>query len=114
MPTLRERELKRMQNLAYLFDNSLRIPGIGYRFGIEPLIGLVPLVGDFAGFVMASYLIWQAKRFGAPRSMLVRMTFYAALDFTVGTVPVIGDIFDFLFKPNARNMRMLEEFLSET
>lgn len=103
-----------MRNLAYLLDNSFRIPGIGYRFGIEPLIGLIPVAGDLAGFVLSSYLIWQAKRFGAPRSMLTRMIFYAGLDFVVGTVPVIGDIFDFLFKPNARNMRMLETYLSES
>lgn len=114
MPTPRERELKRLRNLAYLLDNSLRIPGISYRFGIEPLIGLLPVVGDAVGYLFATYLIVQARRFDAPRSMLAQMFFNATLDFVVGSIPIFGDIFDFAFKPNARNVRLLEKHLSES
>lgn len=107
-------ELRRLRKLAHLLDNSIRIPVIGYRFGIEPLIGLIPGAGDAVGYLLGAYLIWQARRFGAPKSMIAKMFLYATLDFAVGSIPVIGDIFDFLFKPNARNIRMLDAFLSES
>ena len=110
----RQSELQRLRHLAYLLDNAFRIPGIGYRIGIEPIIGLVPVIGDTIGYLLAAYLIAQARRFGAPTSMITRMLMNATLDFVVGTIPVIGDIFDFLYKPNARNMRMLERYLSES
>lgn len=116
MRTEREKqeELKRLRNLAYLLDNSIEIPIINYRIGIEPLIGLVPVAGDAIGYLMSAYLIWRARRFDAPPEMITRMFFYATLDFFVGSIPVVGDIFDFLFKPNARNVRMLERWLSES
>ena len=112
MTTSRQAELKRLRNLAYLLDNSFRIPVIGYRFGLEPLLGLIPVVGDAAGYLFSGYLIWQARRFNAPRSLITKMFVYATLDFAVGSIPVVGDIFDFFFKANARNYRLLERYLS--
>lgn len=113
MTTAKQAELRRLRALADLLDNAFRIPVIGYRFGLDPLLGLIPVVGDAAGYLFSGYLILQARRFGAPRSMITKMLIYSTLDFTVGSIPVIGDLFDFLFKPNARNVRMLERFLSE-
>jgi hypothetical protein len=114
MPTPKESELRRLRNLAFLLDNAFEIPGINYRIGIEPILGLVPVVGDAIGYAFAAYLIWQARRFEAPPEMITRMFLYATLDFVVGSIPVVGDIFDFLFKPNARNVRMLDQWLSES
>lgn len=114
MSDSRRAELERLRHLAYLLDNAFRIPVIDYRIGIEPIIGLVPVIGDTIGYLLAAYLIAQARRFGAPRSMIVTMLANATLDFVVGSIPVVGDIFDFLYKPNARNMRMLERYLSES
>lgn len=114
MKDARQRELERLRHLAYLLDNAFRIPVIDYRIGIEPIVGLVPVVGDAIGYLLAAYLIWRARRFGAPDSMIVTMLANATLDFFVGSIPVVGDIFDFLYKPNARNMRMLERWLSES
>ena len=114
MPTAKERELERLRRLAYLMDNAFEIPVIGYRIGLEPIIGLIPVVGDAIGYAFSAYLIWQAKRFDAPTEMIARMFVNATLDFTVGAIPVIGDIFDFLFKANARNVRMLDRWLAES
>lgn len=114
MTDARQRELKRLRNLAFLLDNAFEIPVIRYRIGIEPIIGLFPVVGDLIGYVLAAYLIFQARRFGAPTHLLGQMLVNATLDFVVGSVPVLGDIFDFAFKPNARNMRLLERYLSES
>ena len=113
MSDARQAELKRLRNLAYLLDNAFRIPVIDYRIGIEPIIGLVPVIGDTIGYLLAAYLIAQARRFGAPTSLIATMLGNATLDFVVGSIPVVGDIFDFLYKPNARNMRMLERYLSD-
>lgn len=110
----KQKELERLRNLAFWLDNSIEIPIINYRIGIEPLIGLVPVVGDAIGYGFSAYLIWRARRFDAPPEMITRMFAYATLDFFVGSIPVVGDIFDFLFKPNARNVRLLESWLSES
>ena len=112
MPATKQAELRRLQNLAHLLDNAFRVPVVGYRFGIEPLLGLIPVIGDATGYLFSGYLIWRAWRLDAPRSMITKMLVYATLDFAVGSVPIIGDVFDFFFKANSRNYRLLEDFLS--
>ena len=105
-------ELDRFRRLAVLFDSAVRIPGTRWRFGADAVLGLVPGVGDIAGAAFALYGLWVARRVGAPLVVQTRMLLHITLDVLVGTVPVIGDIFDIAFKAHVRNSRLLDQWLA--
>lgn len=106
-----EAELASLRRLAYLLDDAFRIPVINHPFGLDAVIGLVPVIGDLTGYLLSGYLIHRARKLGAPRDMQARMVAWATVDLAVGSVPVIGDVADFIIKPNRRAMRMLEQHL---
>ena len=107
----REALLKKVRRFATLMDSSLRIPMTGVTFGLESAIGLVPVVGDFAGGLLSCYVPFQAYRAGVPPRVIYRMLFNILLEAVVGSVPVLGDAFDVAFKANVRNVRLLETHL---
>lgn len=107
----REDALRRIDRLSYLLDNSIKVPGVNYRVGWDALIGLVPGVGDAVGLVLSSYIVVEAARIGAPRSLLVRMAGNVAVEALVGAIPLLGDLFDATWKANARNMHLLRSHL---
>ena len=98
-----------MNKLAWLLDNSIRIPIINYRIGIDAIIGLIPGIGDAAGLLVSSIIVIQAIRLGAPIGIIMRMLFNVAVEGVVGMIPVVGDLFDATFKANARNVAMLNQ-----
>ena len=100
--------LERLRRLGYLLDNSIPIPGTGFRIGLETIIGLVPGVGDLIGGGFSLYIILQAARMGVPASLLARMGWNLVVDVAVGAVPFLGDLFDAGFKANMRNLALLE------
>lgn len=104
----RATRLRRLRSLSRLLDNAIVIPGTGYRIGLDPIIGLIPGGGDTAGLVLSSYIVLEAARLGASKSLLGQMAFNILLETLVGTVPVVGDIFDATWKANARNIEILE------
>ena len=104
-------ELLRLQRLADLLDSRWRIPGTPWRIGVDGIAGLVPGVGDTLGMAVSAYVVYQATRFGVPPSLLARMVANVGVDWLVGSVPVLGSIFDIAFKANKRNMRLLTEHL---
>lgn len=108
----RDRILSRIRTLTRLTDDAIRLPIINYRIGFDPLIGLIPGAGDTVGFVLSAYLLLEARRLGVPGNVLVRMLGNVVLDALVGAVPLVGDLFDFAFKANRRNMNLLERSLS--
>src|SRR3954451_18044623 len=91
---------KGLDNLAYYLDDLFRIPGTGWRFGLDALIGLIPNVGDTITFLPAMYILVAGVRYGVPKITLLRMAFNIGLDYVVGMVPFIGDAFDFVWKAN--------------
>lgn len=103
---------QRVQRLAVLLDSSIGIPGTRLRIGLEPIIGLLPVVGDVAGLLLSGWVVLEALRAGAPSSLILRMLLNVALDALVGLVPLLGDLFDFGFKANLRNARLLEGHFS--
>lgn len=110
-PAERQR-LQRLDNLAELLDESIRIPGIGYRIGYDALMGLIPGIGDLVGLMFGTYIVLESARFRVPRTTLLRMIANVLLEAAVGTIPLIGDIFDATYKSNVRNLRLLRTRLS--
>lgn len=100
-------KLARMRFLSRLLDNSIALPG-GYRIGLDPIIGLIPWLGDFVASLFSAWIIFDAARLGLQKRVLARMAANVILESLVGTVPVLGDIFDAAWKANARNMQLVE------
>lgn len=103
--------LARARALTRLLDTAVRVPGTGIRFGLDPVLGLVPGLGDVAGAVLAGYMVLLAARAGASRTTIVRMLGNVAIDTVGGMLPVLGDAFDVAFKSNSRNLVLLERAL---
>ena len=97
--------------IALLMDNFLRIPGTSFRFGIDPLIGLIPGLGDTGSAMVSALALIQAARYGLPKIVLARMAMNILLNELIGIVPVIGDAFSFWFKSNARNHQLIKEHM---
>ena len=101
-----------VSKLAYWLDAGIRIPGTSLRFGLDPILGLIPGFGDAAGAILAGWILVEAVRLGASRATVIRIAGNVALDAAVGAIPLLGDIFDFAWKANLRNVALLERHLA--
>jgi hypothetical protein len=113
LPERPPRHLDRARTLARLLDRSFRIPGTSLRFGLDPLLGLLPVGGDVLAALGSGYILYVAWVNGAPGGVIGRMLLNVLLDTLVGSVPVVGDLFDAGWQANARNVAMLEDWLGE-
>jgi hypothetical protein len=100
-----------VRGLARLLDSAVGIPGTNLRFGLDALIGLVPGIGDMAGAALSGYIVLTAARLGAPRPVLLRMVLNVATDTVIGSVPLLGDLFDAGWRSNTRNTALLDKHL---
>ena len=108
-PTNQDAErLSRLRRLAQWLDDGIRIPGLGIRIGLDPVLGLLPGLGDAAGAILGGAIVVEAVRRRVPRSALFRMVGNVILDMTAGAIPLLGDAFDFIWKSNRRNLQLLE------
>ena len=98
---------KSLDDLAFYLDDLFRIPGIGWRFGLDGLIGLIPNVGDTLTVLPSFYILIAGVRYGVPKITLLRMAFNIGIDYVIGSVPIIGDAFDFFWKSNKMNMNLI-------
>ena len=103
---------ERINRVAWLLDNSIPIPGLKFRIGIDALIGLLPGVGDVIGVLLSSYIVREAARAGVPSSVLARMVLNVAIEGVVGMIPFAGDVFDAVWKANQRNAGLLNAYLA--
>jgi hypothetical protein len=101
------RRLRRLCAMAWLLDRSIPIGG-GRRIGLDPLLGLIPGLGDWLGAALSSWLVYEAMRLGVPVRVLARMGLNIAIEAAVGVVPLLGDIFDATWQANQRNLRLVE------
>lgn len=98
------------QRLGWLLDESIPLPG-GYKIGLDGFIGLIPGVGDFISGLLSSAIIYKAHQLGVPRMILAKMIINMIIDTVIGAIPIAGDLFDFVWKSNRRNVALLEDYL---
>jgi Domain of unknown function (DUF4112) len=102
-----------LERITLLMDKSMRIPGTGITFGLDPVIGLLfPVAGDAIGALVSAYIVLVSVRYGLPKIVVARMVFNIAADFVVGSIPLVGDAADFVWKVNTRNLRLLNKYAS--
>ena len=101
--------IARLERLSTLLDSSIPVGSSGYRVGLDPIIGLIPGIGDVFSALLGSYMVIEAAWLGASRWTLGRMMINVAVDALVGAVPVLGDLFDFAFKANQRNLALVKD-----
>jgi hypothetical protein len=99
----------RLRRIAWLLDAALRLPGTRFRIGVNGIIGLAPGIGDWLMGLVSLLIVLEAYRLGVPGAKLGRMLANVAVEVAVGSVPVLGDLFDVAFKANLRNVAILEE-----
>jgi Domain of unknown function (DUF4112) len=113
-PIIGDRRAARVQGLrtlTKLLDSAFQVPGTRFRFGLDPVIGIIPGIGDAIGAVLSAAIVFQAARLGVSRSTLIRMMGNVVLDTVVGEIPLLGDLFDFGWKANTKNLDLLETHL---
>ena len=111
---VRSRAQAEVETLAWILDNSIPVPGTGgRRFGIDAVIGFVPVVGDLVSGGIGLFVVWRASRLGLPRVVVARMLANSAIDLAIGSIPVLGDAFDLWFKANTRNIGLMRRHLEQ-
>ena len=106
---LNEEKLLRLKRLSHNLDEAFTIPGTERKIGIDPIIGLIPGGGDLIGGALSIYIMHAGIRMGVPRSVIIQMFGNIALEFIIGCIPIIGDLFDAMWKSNQRNVKLIED-----
>jgi hypothetical protein len=105
-------DLRHFETIASLMDHGVRIPRTRLRVPLDPVLGLIPGVGDFAPFVLSLGLIARARQLGVPNAKIRRMLINSGLDAALGTIPLVGDVFDFFFKAQRRNLKIVRDHVA--
>src|SRR6266853_1075296 len=105
--------LAHLRRFTHWMDDGIKLPGVPFRFGLDPIIGLVPGLGDAVGAALATWILLEAAGLGASRATLGRIVYNIAVDALGGTVPLVGDIFDVAWKSNIRNVALLDRQLAD-
>ena len=109
----RPASLDSFERVSKLLDSKFEIPGTGIRFGLDPLLSLIPVAGDLITLVISSMLIYTMHNHGASRKVVIKMMLNAGLDTVIGAIPLVGTVFDVFFRANERNVRLLREHYFE-
>ena len=108
-----KRPLRQLDTLAKLMDSQFRVPGTEIRFGLDAIVGLIPGVGDMSTFAISSYMLWIMAQNGVSNFVMARMVLNVLIDTLIGSIPLIGDLFDVVFKSNTRNMKLMHQHYRE-
>lgn len=106
--------LQRTRAVARILDESVRVPGTTFRIGVDPVLGVLPISGDIAAALLSLYIVLEAARIGVPSRTLALMGINIAVDIVSGSVPVLGTLFDAVWKANVRNVELLEEQIEKS
>jgi hypothetical protein len=104
---------RRIEAMEALLERSFVVPGINLPVGLDALAGLVPVLGDVLAAAMGGYIVWEASNLGMPKWKLWRMAGNVAVDTALGAIPVVGDLFDVLFRSNTRNLKIVRRHLDK-
>lgn len=104
--------VQRLRKLSHILDNAIPIPGTPYSIGIDPILGILPVGGDITAAFISGYIIYSAARLGLPKETLLRMVINILIDVFVGTIPLLGDVIDVMWKANVKNIELLESHLN--
>lgn len=102
---------RRIEAMEALLEGLFTIPGTNRRFGLDAVIGLVPVVGDLATAAMGAWIVWEARNLGMSKFQLARMAANIGVDTLLGAIPFVGDAFDFFYKSNSKNLRIIRRHL---
>ena len=105
--------LERMRTVAWVLDECIRVPGTEFRFGLDPILSIVPVVGDAVAAGFSAYIVLESANLGVGYTTLVRMIANIAIDAVGGSVPYAGTVFDLFWRANERNMRLVLQDLAE-
>lgn len=106
-------ELQSFERIANLMDSKFEIPGTNFRFGLDPMLSLMPVLGDLITLIISSMLIYTMHNHGASRKVVIKMMLNAGLDTVIGAIPLVGTVFDVFYRSNERNVRLLKEHYYE-
>lgn len=104
---------QRLEALEFVLERSFTVPGWGRKFGIDALAGLIPVAGDLITAAMGAYIVWEARNLGLPKWKLAHMALNVGIDSTLGAVPLVGDAFDFFYRSNSRNLKIVKKHLDK-
>jgi hypothetical protein len=102
-----------LEKTARLLDSQFQVPGTKFKFGLDPLLGLIPVLGDVSTLIISAFMLAYMAKFGVSRKVLIIMTFNIVLDAVIGGIPLLGNIFDFVYKANDKNIKLLKEHYHE-
>jgi len=109
-----EEKLIRLKLLSNRLDEIITIPGTKYKIGIDPIIGIIPVVGDLLGSIISIYIIYSGSKMGLSSRVVAKMGLNLGLDFVIGLTPFLGDILDMGWKANKRNVELIEKNIKQT
>ena len=109
-----EEKLLRLKLLGNRLDEIITIPGTKYKIGIDPIIGIFPVIGDLLGSILSIYIIYSGSKMGVSSQVIAKMSLNLGIDFTVGLIPIFGDIFDMGWKANKKNIELIEKNINQT
>jgi hypothetical protein len=104
---------QRVEALEKVLEGAFTLPGTRKSFGLDAIVGLVPVAGDVISAALGLYIVWEARNLGMSKFRLARMLANVGFDTAVGAIPVAGDVFDFLFRSNTRNLKMILQHLDK-
>lgn len=104
---------RRLEAMEGLLERAFTIPGINRPIGLDAIIGLVPVAGDIVAGAMGAWLVWEARNLGMSKFQLVRMAGNLGVDTLIGAIPLVGEVFDFVFRSNTRNLRIIKRYLDK-
>ena len=110
----RQARLARLRRLAWLIDGAFGLPGTRFRFGLNSIVGLLPIGGDAVLGAISLYIVYEAAQLGVPRPQIARMIGNVALEVAGGSVPILGDLFDMALKANLRNIAIIEKHMGHS